>query len=345
MIRHLRAGLLLVLALASSGCAQSVFLTIEDFTEEQLGEVTFPAPNTDLVVMRSAYIAGAIGLYAAHAVESYSANSATGDAERMVNRLDFIVEQLNAQRQQLNQSARVLHFDRLAYVYDAFGLIEAASEPTRRYYRERAVGLIASRDPVAIARTAFQALRALTRVTAFRDALLVDGREHVIEIVARDSGGPVTAGEASALIARLPKNCGAGFEFATAPTRLTGAAASDPVPLGDAAWWHFLPLLTREKLCGEASAVSNREWAMALDAMRISRLLDQRARKPDNNDWARAGHHLASACERLHQLSRRAPEKKPSWCGDASKVFAASAPAPARPEPVRRAPRPRPAQR
>jgi len=178
-------------ALLLSGCSSTNYFTIKDISEEAVADLSFAAPTPDMDDLRARYIVAGIALYGVHSVNEYSGEYRTADASRILNRT---VELLSLQ-DEFRTASTNRYFRQTVRRIETLTLVDAAVQPTKRYYREKLLGLFAGGPgaAVAAAETAFDALKGLATVEVYRQAMLADARLHAIEIAARTYGSSVLA--------------------------------------------------------------------------------------------------------------------------------------------------------
>lgn len=159
------------------------YLALDKVTDEEIEKISFPAPTPEIDSIRARYIVAGIALYGVHSVEKYSGEHRTDDALMIVNRLKETIrlqDKFNPSPPKGNTN-----FHRINRRIETLRLVDAAIKPTRRYYKDKFFDIIVSRDPVSAAKTAFEALKGLAEIDLYKQALLIDARLHVIDLVAR----------------------------------------------------------------------------------------------------------------------------------------------------------------
>lgn len=172
---------MIAIALVLSSCTSPDVPTLDDARDDALAAMTFAAPTPELRAIRSAYVLGAVAIYAGHAVERHSGPVAAADAERFLFRMDGVVGGLDVLRRR-SEAGAARHLGAALHALEVVELAELAIEPTTRAYRDRVLGLVAAPQPIAIARTAGGALAQIARVEFVREALVADARAHAAEI-------------------------------------------------------------------------------------------------------------------------------------------------------------------
>lgn len=175
---------MIAVALVLGSCTSPDVPTLDDARDDALAALTFAAPTPELRAIRSAYVLGAVALYAAHAVERHSGPSAPADAERFLYRLDVAADHLADLRRRAG-AGKARHLGAALHAIEVVELAELAIEPTARAYRDRVLGLVATPQPIAIARSVGGALQQIARVEFVREALVADARAHALDIATR----------------------------------------------------------------------------------------------------------------------------------------------------------------
>jgi len=296
-------------ALALSGCTSTSFFTLDDVTEEAVERISFPVRDEEMDFLRARYIVAGVALYGVHAVDQYSGEYRAADASRILNRTVEIVRLQEEFRDSYFKSANNANFRRVVRRVETLTLVDAAIQPTRRYYRERVLAFLTSPNAVsavAAARTAFQALRNLAEVEVYRGAMLADARSHAIDIVLTGNTPRASSASKTALETTM-----ASGSVDCKPYRQTSAPAADATVgpklsaqldenFGLIRWWDFLDDSLRRAVCADKGLTRPEVGYIrkALTVPDLPRVPGRGSRLPAP-DWNKPNELIHWACEEL----------------------------------------------
>jgi hypothetical protein len=293
-IIHYCVGIALIFIFG--GCATGNLVNLSNVTDEALDEMVFPAPTDGMKILRSKYILAAIALYGQHSVREYSGERVEGDATTILSRLKSVNKKLGDMLKEncikVGSPNCLPNFVRLEYTRAAVSLLDAAVEPTKRYYRERILSHIASQNPVAIASTAKQALEGILKVTAYKKAITQDARDHFVTIVSTATKKTVDRGKL----------------WDDAINSIDAKAATGVAVLEEKNnWYDALPKDLLKKMKENSEKLNEWEKDRIRSAMKLGSIKTTPKIKITDDQWKKAwkdaGKILEIGCKKLQKLA------------------------------------------
>lgn len=303
MSKHFLAVAAASAALMLGACSTVPLMEAGDVSEQVLGGLIFPAPGDKFVILRSTYIAGGLGSYGVRGVNKFSGPSErTSDAAAILTQLDKARRKLKDFKEKIRNGSMLGEVERQRYIDSAVDLVRIATAPTRREYRRRILGLAAGFDAVGAADTARDALIGITKVGRYREAMVLDAREHVVQILGRD-GKAITVDKNQQWI-DFAQTCQATSD-GIVRDEISGASVPRPTFISKVAssgWWDPLPTYLRVRLCDPKYAFKDdREDERAVILAAIEERLDKITLQQE--DWSKAEALIDASCGELTRLA------------------------------------------
>jgi len=330
-------GLIAVASLG--GCATPDYLSVDQVSEESLARISFPAPTESIDLIRARYIAGAVGLYGVNSIQAYSGSQRTSDAQATLTQLIDIMNIQDAQLVTLvNPPSKYdpqadfnfnVTYRRLA----TLKLVAAAVNPTVRYYKAHILNFIIDRSAIGAADTAFEALKNLAEVKAYKEAILSDGRVFALSQASQGKSADTTS---DATKAKLTDYCN---------NHVNADLISEYKPEESSAtieWWRYLAPDVGQKLCTKTkppqvgtdpsltkTETKERDYALAisdkeLDPSKVFAISGDVSKITSDNIttsssvWNSASQLMYQACKGLRQLAGLSTKTDPPGDTDCS---------------------------